>query len=1202
MRKTKALVCMAVSGLLAFGAVAEAKGPTRDINDAPRQRADQWLKPGYDGFVADRGIIPLRQPVKMKDKYVARAKELFLTQDTSAQSRRGALDPVFRRIDTSFIFGDPMTGDIRPLTAANDHSFRPAMSDVDPATGRLSVVYTSLADNLTLEETSGLPNVYVWDHLVNGVGTGDGSSTTTLVSKDLALDEPGDGGSGMYEFITGAPIDDRFHEFKVWENSVSSDGDRIVFSSTATNLAAGELVSAVPSLGVDVFMYDRTGVSPVIYRVSTNAAGAAIEGDNFDGVVSPDGNRVAFVTNADLATVGAFTENNIAEACDYGAFSGFDIVLKNTSGANPSVGTVQLISNTRSSGLAGAAATVSGNADSIYPSIGFDSGSGTYRVAYMTAAQSIANKNLPTPLGSFGAPAWGTRAARPTAATYRYAPPSAFAGEHYFNVMVWESSTVNTKTVSALDSGAVYTPTAGNAASCVRPRLSRNGQWVTWASTKPIIVGGGIPTDSSDTHIYVADTTVADPTLTTRCATSTDTLGKVPDGRWGSSFTSINDLCGVTSNDGQRTFFLSEFALGFPAMDPNDQQPRIMMKDWATGNIVDVVSFDAAGAPATVDRAVAAITNPNVLKHLVRSFGGNVSTGVAISFVGGNAAPDVPVITADGGFAAWITPSEHAFATFGLNNVYVHNVDDAGTEAKVLCASRQNAAITTFDDSSNISMEEGVHNYWGAQYGPIALSPNARYMAFETESFAPYFGDVDPVGYFNQWDAPGVMMVDLENRTYDMVSFGPAIDMGAQVPATEVLLTGMGLNWFQTGPGGDIVLNNGWGFLTNNLNNNGSIKGVAVSNNGDVAWMGDHTEWRTNPDGGVADWNANVFLRKAGATETTSLETAIGGQLDLDAGDNAFGFDLFISKAAMSANGRYVGFSCFARNLQSTFPVTGTATNPLNPFVRRTYLWDTLTNAFELADVQPSGATDNTGSSVISDISDTGNEVFFFGGSNNQLGTTGPTDQLYLWRRGSANRVYAMSTDGTGTNPGGGVGDYNSQLSGNGTLAIVNTDTDLGATGITGFRLWAKNISGADPSTGAVTLITPDIVDGLTDFAEYPGISTAGTVVVYDGNRNPVNPGTPDGNDPQSDVFAYNVSTTATTLITQTALGVQDQFGSPSSNAVETNGAGETFYTFRGDYGNTFINGGNTAVPHIYQVFLEVATPTAADGNWNMYQ
>jgi hypothetical protein len=123
------------------------------------------------------------------------------------------------------------------------------------------VAFSSTASNLVASDTNGQQDVFVKD-----LGTG----TITRVSTDSAGAE-GDGTSA--------------------NSSISGDGTRVAFSSTASNLVAGDTNGQQ-----DVFVKDLgTGATT---RVSTDSTGAQTTGGSGSASISGDGTRVAFQSNA----------------------------------------------------------------------------------------------------------------------------------------------------------------------------------------------------------------------------------------------------------------------------------------------------------------------------------------------------------------------------------------------------------------------------------------------------------------------------------------------------------------------------------------------------------------------------------------------------------------------------------------------------------------------------------------------------------------------------------------------------------------------------------------------------------------------------------------------------------------------------------------------------------------------------------------
>jgi Tol biopolymer transport system component len=141
--------------------------------------------------------------------------------------------------------------------AVGGDSIAPAMS----ADGRY-IAYASVATNLVPGDTNGVSDIFRRD-----VVTG----TTTRISVD------GLGGQALGGDST-AP-------------AMSADGRYITYSSSATNLVAGD------ANGIsDIFLHDT--VSGSTTRLSVDTAGQGADGASTDPAISADGLRVAFVSTA----------------------------------------------------------------------------------------------------------------------------------------------------------------------------------------------------------------------------------------------------------------------------------------------------------------------------------------------------------------------------------------------------------------------------------------------------------------------------------------------------------------------------------------------------------------------------------------------------------------------------------------------------------------------------------------------------------------------------------------------------------------------------------------------------------------------------------------------------------------------------------------------------------------------------------------
>ena len=128
------------------------------------------------------------------------------------------------------------------------------------------VAFASDADNLTPNDTNGYRDVFVRDLI---------SSSTLLVSADMSGAAPGNGMS--------------------YGPAITSDGRYVAFTSTATNLVAGDMNNAS-----DVFVRDLVNDTTVL--VSVNANGFSGNGASYSPMISGDGRAVLFHSLAsDLA-------------------------------------------------------------------------------------------------------------------------------------------------------------------------------------------------------------------------------------------------------------------------------------------------------------------------------------------------------------------------------------------------------------------------------------------------------------------------------------------------------------------------------------------------------------------------------------------------------------------------------------------------------------------------------------------------------------------------------------------------------------------------------------------------------------------------------------------------------------------------------------------------------------------------------------
>jgi Tol biopolymer transport system component len=150
----------------------------------------------------------------------------------------------------------------------NTASNGPSMSLDISADGRW-VLFASAASNLVADDTNGRWDLFVWDRQL----AGDWSNPNRIRRVSLAHD----GAQTTVDIRNG---------------SISDDGTRVVFSSTATNLTPDDTNGLV-----DVFLRDL--VAGTTSRISVTSAGAqAVGGPSIAPAISGDGNVVAFASTA----------------------------------------------------------------------------------------------------------------------------------------------------------------------------------------------------------------------------------------------------------------------------------------------------------------------------------------------------------------------------------------------------------------------------------------------------------------------------------------------------------------------------------------------------------------------------------------------------------------------------------------------------------------------------------------------------------------------------------------------------------------------------------------------------------------------------------------------------------------------------------------------------------------------------------------
>ena len=189
-----------------------------------------------------------------------RASGIVLSPNPATYLSRPTSEPFRSGVNFSHLRSPERSGE-NPVAMSQDGRF---------------TVFLSAEDDLSAEDGDRFINVFRRDNL---------SGDTVLVSRaDGAAGAAADGTSGSsgggLAISPGVPVG---------APSISADGNRIAFSSAATNLVSGD-ANALP----DVFVRDVAAGSTVL--ASRDGAGAGISFPSGDPAISGDGLKVAFVS------------------------------------------------------------------------------------------------------------------------------------------------------------------------------------------------------------------------------------------------------------------------------------------------------------------------------------------------------------------------------------------------------------------------------------------------------------------------------------------------------------------------------------------------------------------------------------------------------------------------------------------------------------------------------------------------------------------------------------------------------------------------------------------------------------------------------------------------------------------------------------------------------------------------------------------
>jgi len=329
---------------------------------------------------------------------------------------------------------------LSPATVAgqtNDHSEGSAIS----ADGNW-VVYTTGASNVEAGDNNGFTDVVLFD-VVGG--------TSSVISKGpaaVAANAPANQVRADRGFINGSGTDTNVliqgdPAPTVDKSSISADGGKVAYTSTATNLTADVIPTASGAVTRQVYVYTRSGGTTEL--VSKNSSGAVADEFNFSPALSGDGNMVAFITRA---TNLGYTEPSGVQ----------QIVLKDISTAG-GLGAVTLVS-------ASSTAAGSGASDNSY-SCQIGGSAGSYKVVFDSIAMDL------------------------TAITNA-------TNDEGVEVFLYDVASATNSCVSLKSDGAPYKSPSfvsgtGPTWDSVNPSISHNGQYVIFSSDANLVPSDTTP-------------------------------------------------------------------------------------------------------------------------------------------------------------------------------------------------------------------------------------------------------------------------------------------------------------------------------------------------------------------------------------------------------------------------------------------------------------------------------------------------------------------------------------------------------------------------------------------------------------------------------------------------------------------------------------------------------------------------------------
>jgi Tol biopolymer transport system component len=711
------------------------------------------------------------------------------------------------------------------------------------------------------------------------------------------------------------------------EPVIGADGQWIAYSSTSSNLVAGQ----VSTLGtLNVFLYDRTaGTSALLSGANGSATTAA---NNFSSrpSISANGAYVAFESLSTNLTAGQTDSNNAS-----------DVFLFDRAG-----NTLTLISG------ASASTTMTANNLSVFPLISSDGGRVVFvsQATDLVAGQSDGNADRDVFLytrASAGL-ALVSHGASPTLTGNGFSERAVLDGDggHVSFASVATDLTGGSDTNGGSDVFVYTTADASLAALSLSPAvasatadalssawgLSADGRYVLLLSTSTNLFPGMTKADGSDSDVYLRDRAAGTTTLISHNFGSATTTGNHQ-----SQSPSLSADGAYATYESFASTLVSGSDVGPPFGDSD-----VFLFDRAAGT--NTLVSHAAGAPTTAapgpsDHAkisagggyvvfanqggnlVSMVTDANLGRDLYlfsRAGGQNVlvSRNSSSAITTGNAPSDLPSVSADGGFVAFLSAASNLVAGQMQNNAD-YNVflfdRAAGTTALVSHASSSPAAT----GNAGVAI-----NLLPSIIAPV-VSADGAYVVFSSPATDLVTGQLDANAGFDVflWERASGAITLVSHASGSAVTAGnsysdtPAISADGRYIAYESVATDLVPGQTDANGEYDVFLYDrftGTTTLVSHVPGSATATGTGRSIEPVVSADGSRigfSSYNTSLVAGEADHNvsADIFLHDRLSATNRLLSHAAGSPLT--AGNS------FSALILLSADGATVAFSSISSDL-----------------------------------------------------------------------------------------------------------------------------------------------------------------------------------------------------------------------------------------------------------------------------------------------